>query len=115
VAAIENLEFEIGIEMRITTAAMGAAGLALLLGTSALASAEAAAVKPDNAVAAQPAPTDVSAQTRKRRGPTRLRVYPNYSYPGPNAVRQCEAHYEQEFRQAGTVIVPRMHCWWERG
>jgi hypothetical protein len=30
-------------------------------------------------------------------------------------VRQCEAHYEQEYRQSGTVIVPRMHCWWERG
>jgi len=46
-----------------------------------------------------------------RRAPTHVRVY--RSFPGPNAVRQCVAHYEQEFRLAGTVIVPRMHCWWE--
>lgn len=46
-----------------------------------------------------------------RRPPTRLRVYRNA--PGPNSVRQCEAHYEQEYRVSGTVIVPRVHCWWE--
>lgn len=46
-----------------------------------------------------------------RRGPTRLRIY--RSNPGPNSVRQCEAHYVQEYRQAGTVIVPRVNCWWE--
>ena len=46
-------------------------------------------------------------------GPTRLRVY--RTFPGPNAVRECETNYVQEFRQAGTVIVPRIHCWWTPG
>jgi hypothetical protein len=48
-----------------------------------------------------------------RRAPKRVRIYG--SYPGPNATRQCVAHYEQEFRPSGTVIVPRMHCWWVPG
>jgi hypothetical protein len=42
-------------------------------------------------------------------------IYPSpapYNYPGPNAVRECDANYVQEFRPSGTVIVPRMHCWW---
>ena len=34
--------------------------------------------------------------------------------PGPGAVRQCVANYVQEFRPSGTVIVPRMRCWWAR-
>ena len=34
-------------------------------------------------------------------------IYPHYN-PGPNAVRVCNAHYEQEYRPSGTVIVPRM-------
>jgi len=69
-------------------------------------------------VAAHPAVTDPGAapaapvvRAPVRRGPTRLRVY--RTLPGPNAVRQCETQYEQEFRPAGTVIVPRIHCWWE--
>ena len=41
-------------------------------------------------------------------------VYPHY-YPGPNAVRVCNAHYVQEYRPSGTVIVPRMSCYWTRG
>ncbi len=54
----------------------------------------------------------------------RLRVYPNYQappevypryYPGPNAVRECNATYVQEYRPSGTVIVPRMHCFWRPG
>ena len=68
--------------------------------------------------------TDVSAQRRKhRRPPTRIRVHPRYQpddvypryNPGPNAVRDCTATYVQEFRPSGTVIVPRMHCFWRRG
>jgi hypothetical protein len=64
--------------------------------------------------------TDVSAQRRPR---TRIRiysnsrpddVYPRYD-PGPNAVRVCNANYAQEFRPSGTVIVPRMSCYWRRG
>jgi hypothetical protein len=57
-----------------------------------------------------------------RRPPTRLRVYPYYEpgdvyphyFPGPNAVRVCNATYVQEYRPSGTVIVPRMTCYWSR-
>jgi hypothetical protein len=72
--------------------------------------------------AAQAAPTDVSAQQRRvlRRVPVYPRetwrpdVYPQY-YPGPNAVRVCNAHLVQEYRPSGTVITPRMHCYWRPG
>ena len=73
---------------------------------------------------AQAAPQDVPpAQRRYRRPQTRLRVTPNREqievypryYPGPDAVRQCNAEYVQEFRPSGTVIVPHMTCVWRRG
>lgn len=59
---------------------------------------------------------------RVYRPQTRLRVTPNYEpdsiyphyNPGPNAVRVCNAHYVQEYRPSGTVIVPRMSCYWQR-
>ncbi|EAQ36779.1 hypothetical protein NB311A_15967 [Nitrobacter sp. Nb-311A] len=66
------------------------------------------------------APFDVSAQTRKRRPRVRIYredergVYPSYN-PGADAVRDCTAHYVQEFRPSGTVIVPRMNCYWRHG
>ena len=61
-----------------------------------------------------PAAEEFSAQSRKanRRAPRRIPVYRGSSYPGPNAVRVCNAHYEQEYRPSGTVIVPRMTCYW---
>lgn len=70
---------------------------------------------------AQAAPKDVV--TPRRRPTTRLRVYPNYQpdgvypryNPGPDAVRECNATYVQEYRPSGTVIVPRMSCYWRRG
>jgi hypothetical protein len=37
--------------------------------------------------------------------------YP-YEYPGPNAVRRCTDWYVTEVRPSGTVIVPKMRCWW---
>ena len=59
------------------------------------------------------------------RPPRRLRIYPRYQaepdgvypryYPGPNAVRVYNASYVQEYRPSGTVIVPRMSCFWRRG
>lgn len=66
---------------------------------------------------------ELSAQRRTRRPPTRLRVHPRYApddvypryNPGPNAVRDCTATYVQEFRPSGTVIVPRLHCFWRQG
>jgi len=75
--------------------------------------------------------TDVSAQSRPRRPRAaiivRPRGYPyrtfhsfyplpyDIEYPGPNATRQCVARYVQEARPSGTVIVPRMRCWWVGG
>jgi hypothetical protein len=69
--------------------------------------------------------TDISAQRHLRRPPTRLRVQPYYEpgfegvypryYPGRNAVRECNATYVQEYRPSGTVIVPRMSCFWRPG
>jgi hypothetical protein len=49
-----------------------------------------------------------------RRGEESDGVYPRY-YPGPNAVRVCNATYVPEYRPSGTVIVPRMTCFWRRG
>ena len=67
--------------------------------------------------------TDVSSQERVRRAPRRLPIYPRDESdgviprfdPGPNAVRDCTASYVQEHRPSGTVIVPRMNCFWRRG
>ncbi|WP_425989469.1 hypothetical protein [Afipia sp. DC4300-2b1] len=57
---------------------------------------------------------EFSAQSREviRRTPRRIRIYRGSSYPGPNSKRVCNAHYEQEYRPSGTVIVPRMNCYW---
>jgi hypothetical protein len=72
------------------------------------------------AQASQPAVTEPSAPVRKR-PQARLRVYPSYGdvvpryNPGPNAVRECNATYVQEYRPSGTVIVPRMSCRWRPG
>jgi hypothetical protein len=65
---------------------------------------------------------DISAQQRRviRRVPVYPReqwepdVYPRYN-PGPNAVRDCTATYVHEYRPSGTVITPRMNCYWRRG
>src|SRR5215470_750633 len=62
---------------------------------------------------AQAAPQDYPPPRRLQRPPTRLRVYPYYEqegvyphyYPGSDAVRVCNAHYVQEYRPSGTVIV----------
>jgi uncharacterized lipoprotein YbaY len=58
---------------------------------------------------------EASAQSRRRGAPTQLRVYRERVYLPPNAVRACDAWYEQEFRPSGTVIVPRMRCRWVAG
>jgi hypothetical protein len=45
-------------------------------------------------------------------------VYPvpyRFEYPGPNAKRECVARYVEERRPSGTVVTPRMHCWWVPG
>ena len=57
--------------------------------------------------------------TPRSRYPYRLNssIYPipyEYEYPGPGAVRQCVSALVPEYRPSGTVITPRMRCWWER-
>jgi hypothetical protein len=111
--------------MRIKTAAISVAFAGVLALSASGAGAQTAASGMRTAQASQPAATETSAQRRVRRPPTRLRVYPNYDpgpegvypryNPGPNAVRECNATYVQEYRPSGTVIVPRMSCYWRRG
>jgi hypothetical protein len=36
-------------------------------------------------------------------------------YPARKLVRECTSWLEQEARPSGTVIVPRMRCWWRPG
>ncbi|MDO8978531.1 MAG: hypothetical protein Q7V17_04785 [Afipia sp.] len=57
---------------------------------------------------------EFSAQSREvvRRAPRRVPIYRGSNTPGPNSKRVCSAHYEQEYRLSGTVIVPRMNCYW---
>jgi hypothetical protein len=67
--------------------------------------------------------TSPDAPPPRKRPQTRLRVTPYYSpdgvypryNPGPDAVRECNATYVQEYRPSGTVIVPHMSCYWRRG
>jgi hypothetical protein len=76
------------------------------------------------AQASQPAGIE-AAQGRVRRPFRRVPIYPRYQpepdgvypryYPGANAVRDCTATYVQEYRPSGTVIVPRMNCFWRPG
>jgi hypothetical protein len=69
-------------------------------------------------------------QASARRAKSRVLVRPIYPYrhthsiypvpyrfdcPGPIAKRECVARYVEEHRPSGTVVTPRMHCWWVRG
>jgi len=102
----------------VTVAAWAAFAWLLLPGTPA--PAEAAPPEPRVAQMSSAATvTDLSAQRRRRvpiyrSEPWAPDVYPRYN-PGPNAVRDCSAHYVQEYRLSGTVITPRMNCSWRRG
>ena len=70
-------------------------------------------------------PAEASAPGRVRRPVRRVPIYPRYQpepdsvypryYPGRNAVRDCTATYVQEYRPSGTVITPRMNCFWRPG
>jgi hypothetical protein len=108
--------------MRIVTAAIAAALTGFLLQGEA-AQAQTAPSGAQAAQASKPAVTDASAQARRR--PLRRvpiyrpdqwepDVYPRYN-PGPNAVRDCSATYIREYRPSGTVITPRMNCYWRPG
>jgi hypothetical protein len=77
------------------------------------------------AQASPPADTEAGGQVRVRRPVRRVPIYPHSQpepdgvhpryFPGRNAVRDCTATYVQEYRPSGTVIVPRMNCYWRRG
>jgi hypothetical protein len=106
---------------RIVTVAAWAAFAGFLL-PGPMAQAQTASLELRVAAAPKPAVTDLSAQRRRplRRVPIYRQeewapdVYPRYN-PGPNAVRDCTAHYVQEYRPSGTVITPRMNCYWRPG
>jgi hypothetical protein len=111
----------VGVMMRNVTAAAGVVLAGMFLTAGASAQAQNAPSGIHLAQASQPA--EPAAQRRKPS--IRLRVYPRYDgepdgvypryFPGRNAVRDCTATYVQESRPSGTVIVPRMNCFWRRG
>ena len=106
---------------RIVTGAIWAALAGFLL-PGAMAQAQTTSPGLRNAHAPKAVITDASAQRRRplRRVPIYRTeqwapdVYPRYN-PGPNAVRDCTATYVQEYRPSGTVITPRMNCYWRPG
>lgn len=52
---------------------------------------------------------DFSAQSSR----PRVTIYPRQNTVRSNSVRQCRSQLVKEYRVSGTVIVPRMQCWWE--
>ena len=115
----------VGGMVRIVTAATGAVFVAMFLMAGAGAQAQTASSRIQLAQAAQPDAAGPSSAQR-RRPLRRLPIYPRYYqgepdgvypryYPGRNAVRECSATYVQEYRPSGTVIVPRMNCFWRPG
>jgi len=44
------------------------------------------------------------------RGRPRIEIYPR-----PPLYRRCVDWYELQYRPSGTVLYPRMRCWWVRG
>jgi hypothetical protein len=109
----------------MTTATATAAAIAALA-VAVLATSDAPAqTRADRS--AERSPLTAYAQSRPR---TRIRVSPRCFYrtqstnfpvpydceaPGPGFVRECNAELVPEYRPSGTVIVPRMQCWWVRG
>jgi hypothetical protein len=116
-------EIRAGVEMSVARLAI----LGTMAGAFSLLSAGADAQSaPPMTRMAQAAPAAAEPGTQHvARPPRRLRIYPRYQaepddvypryYPGPNAVRVCNATYVPEYRPSGTVIVPRMSCVWRGG
>ena len=105
-----------GVMMRFSVAMIG---FVVATGSLSVAPARAQTAAP-RLTQAQPV-AEVPGQIRRPRARVRIYrndevpdVYPRYN-PGPNAVRECTATYVQEFRPSGTVIVPRMNCFWRPG
>jgi hypothetical protein len=110
--------------IRIMTAAIF--GGAMVLATAAQAQeARPAASAAQTAGPAKLQLAQADVPVRRRRATNRLRITPNRDYwpddvyprydPGPNGVRVCNATYVQEHRPSGTVIVPRVACYWRSG
>jgi len=108
---------------RIVTVAISAAVAGLLFPDAASAQAQ---TPPSSVlrVAQAPTPTVTDLSAQRRRPLRRVPIYPSREWepdvwprynPGPNAVRDCTAHYVQEYRPSGTVITPRMNCYWRPG
>jgi len=103
----------------------------LTLGVMTLASSPSvAAPASQDALAQATGAAKASVQNRTKRARPRVNVRPLYprqnthslypppytfGYPGPNARCECVARYVTEHRPSGTVVVPRMNCWWVRG
>jgi hypothetical protein len=109
------------MRIAVTVLALAFAGTFLLPAAGAQAQ---GAPRLQAARSSQPAGLEVSAQSRRsRRAPVRIRVYPRYDpddvypryFPGRNAVRDCTATLVEEYRPSGTVITPRMNCFWRPG
>lgn len=110
---------------RIKTAAIRLALIGAVSLPAAAANAQTAPSGTRMAQASPPAATQAEGKLRVRRLPRRVPVYPRnqpepdevypHYFPGRNAVRDCTATYVQEYRPSGTVIVPRMHCYWRNG
>jgi hypothetical protein len=107
------------VRLAILTVALGLIGFGATGTTSAQETNQRGIARTEGAVYAQ-----------ARRPRTRIRVTPRCPYrtealpypapsecdfPGPGYVRQCNSQLVQEYRPSGTVIVPVMRCWWERG
>jgi hypothetical protein len=51
---------------------------------------------------------DLSAQSRPH-----IVIHPRHFEPAPNAKRHCVSWLQKQYRVSGTVIVPRIRCWWD--
>jgi hypothetical protein len=110
---------------RIGIAAMGVALAGILLLSASGTKAQTAPSRMRVAQASPPAAADPFIPRRSTRPTRRVPIYPRYQVepdgvyprynPGPNAVRDCTATYVEEHRPSGTVITPRMSCFWRPG
>ena len=113
------MRFWVGIMRIVTIAALAALAGFSLSGSTVQAQTAGSGVR-----IAQAATQDASDTSAPRRRLRRVPIYrsnhwepdviPRYN-PGPNAVRECTATYVQEYRPSGTVITPRMNCYWRPG
>lgn len=102
---------------------LGALVVALSVAASAPASAEFFGCEKQGKVVARYVgkPSNYSARVSKRythefaaqASRPRITIQPRTTSPGPNAKRYCRSWLAKEYRVSGTVIVPRMQCWWQ--